>query len=808
MASPIQQQILRRKLAYTGLIIVLFSAAYVWRHSVMDSQAVDLAIREKARGEVELSGALIRLMLTGSRGLATTALWWQAMETQKRNEWNELEVLVRSVAKLQPHFITPWLFQSWNLSYNVSVEADRVSDKFFYVSRGISLLAQGERQNKNDPDMRWSLGFYTQHKICQSDETNVMRSLFQLSGIPPNERDPERFKIREGKRERINMEEFEDFCLKHPQLVRRLKEGMRREYELDRQRQFYCKEPKEVVQFLADNLHVPSVYEDIKAAAPGKWQRQPQPSMRKLEEKFPVLPPAHQPAFNQETLNAESPPLEAADAYAVARAWFNYALEPIPPPDVLPGSVQPIQNRGKERKPRYMTTVIFLAYPAQGQRYIGERLQQEGWFDDAGWVIPDWFEEQGNRFQTKKDERANPAPARIGETLACSSLEAWQAARKLWEEHGRRNKLLFDSPAQEQNMRDLAEEFQKKFRTPVGAHPPPNLRRDLLDPEVQKEYDASLYMFEYEYSRRVGNFAHHYARSQVEALPETVRARKLFYEAEAARYSGAGGERVLAIFRNPGALAGWYQILMNYKDFRLDSLMQEETYTTQHRYLRVLHENYRNPLNWKAGQLAVAMTTPWCGAAPIGLPGCLAPVMPPRWWDERLTWFDAVQQALTPLSQPWIGAAQRFGRLQNQAISWNAAQLVLAGTAAPGAGAIPLDLLACLPPVLPSQLADVRVSGSEGQVQLLPGGSGVRILLPPWWDKTTNDWLAPLLGGPFDGNDNTGQPLISAFVRKQMLDRYYPALQKKKPAAGPGGPVPTSPQPQEAGGVMPQQQAR
>ena len=49
------------------------------------------------------------------------------------------QVLVRALTKLQPHFITPWLFQSWNLSYNVAVEADRLRDKYFYVTRGIEL---------------------------------------------------------------------------------------------------------------------------------------------------------------------------------------------------------------------------------------------------------------------------------------------------------------------------------------------------------------------------------------------------------------------------------------------------------------------------------------------------------------------------------------------------------------------------------------------------------------------------------------------------------------------------------------------
>ena len=89
-----------------------------------------------------------------TRGLVETVLWQIAIDKQMKHEWNQLEFFVRSLTKLQPHFLTPWLFQSWNLAYNVSVESDRVRDKYFYISRGIELLAQGERRNHNNPDMR------------------------------------------------------------------------------------------------------------------------------------------------------------------------------------------------------------------------------------------------------------------------------------------------------------------------------------------------------------------------------------------------------------------------------------------------------------------------------------------------------------------------------------------------------------------------------------------------------------------------------------------------------------------------------
>src|ERR1700730_2179079 len=199
MASRFQQQSLWRKLTYFGLIVGLFTATLFVKFKTY-RQADELGIREQNLGDVELTDKALRLTLTGSRGIAVCGLWYAANEKQKKHEWNEVELLVRSLIKLQPHFVSPWLFQSWNLAYNVSVECDRVKDKYFYIARGIGLLAQGERLNRDDCDMRHFVGFYTQNKMGNSDENNTLRTLFQLSCVNPSERRPENFRQTVGGR--------------------------------------------------------------------------------------------------------------------------------------------------------------------------------------------------------------------------------------------------------------------------------------------------------------------------------------------------------------------------------------------------------------------------------------------------------------------------------------------------------------------------------------------------------------------------------------------------------------------------------
>src|SRR5215467_6477114 len=117
MASRFQRQALLRKVVYLVLILVLFTASLMHRRLIVIPQAYNLQLREEARGEVELTSSAVRLMTTGLRGWATCSLWLAAIEKQRKNEWSQLELLVRSITKLQPYFASPWLFQSWNLAF-------------------------------------------------------------------------------------------------------------------------------------------------------------------------------------------------------------------------------------------------------------------------------------------------------------------------------------------------------------------------------------------------------------------------------------------------------------------------------------------------------------------------------------------------------------------------------------------------------------------------------------------------------------------------------------------------------------------
>src|SRR5262249_34700463 len=250
--NPLQRAAVRRKAYYVAAIVGLFTLSMFWRGMIpipfegkvraadrlaamsILSQADRYELRELNQGDPEIAGTAARLALTGSRGFTVSFLWLSAIEKQKRNDFHEFEVLVRAITTLQPNFITPWIFQSWNIAYNVSVEMQSIGDMYFYISRGIELLAEGERRNTHryrhpdtgeelrigSPDMRYQIAFYYQNKFGVSDQVQTLRCLFQLSCIRPDDRDPNKLLNRDGT---VDLRAFQEFCEKHPHLVRRLR---------------------------------------------------------------------------------------------------------------------------------------------------------------------------------------------------------------------------------------------------------------------------------------------------------------------------------------------------------------------------------------------------------------------------------------------------------------------------------------------------------------------------------------------------------------------------------------------------------
>lgn len=580
MANPQLQKARQRKMIYFGAIVVLFTVSLIHRNLFVQPQAYRLQLREESRGEVELTSSAVRLMLTGSRGLAVTFLWYTAMDKQKRGEYHELELLVKSITKLQPYFITPWLYQSWNISFNVAVECDRPRDKYYYISRGLELLAEGERRNRGagkdegaadadrvvfpgHPELRHYMGFFYQLKIGTSDERLTMRSLIEMSCIDPLDRNPADFWKQEPGQRVVNKEKFRAFSYKYPRLVRRLREQLKYE-TMDR-----------IVKFLDDHKDIPNRFKPVDASKDISVSE-----LKSTLEQFPILPLPEGPDW-PDPRNRDLTTRESIDVYLICRTWYEYAQKPLPPPqdDARPQNQD--YDKVKYRLPRHMVTQLFRQYPARAQVFIAETLDSEGFFDSDGWEIQGWFSDDPH----------------VGDDPKYFSGLAWGKGYEMYREYGIENGIYL-TQGQIDELNKTAAEARIKLNLKPEQAPPPAVPAEFRTGTLRQSLDAHAKVYYSDFFRRLGNFNTFLYQAEAERDPITVAARKMLFIAEQRRKTDPASELLLAYYDQAWPL--YIHACMKYPRFAQVTSMQEDLYEIHQRYLGLTQTVHREEFKNKA----------------------------------------------------------------------------------------------------------------------------------------------------------------------------------------------------------------
>jgi hypothetical protein len=135
-------------------------------------------------GQLDPSGEAIKLATLGMRGVAVHILWMKAEDYKRRKDWTNLSAALEQMVKLEPHFVTVWRHQGWNLSFNVSVEFDDYRERFRWVIRGIKFLQEGIRYNEREPVLYGDVGWTYGWKIGMADESKQFRRLFMDPADP------------------------------------------------------------------------------------------------------------------------------------------------------------------------------------------------------------------------------------------------------------------------------------------------------------------------------------------------------------------------------------------------------------------------------------------------------------------------------------------------------------------------------------------------------------------------------------------------------------------------------------------------
>jgi len=637
--NPQQQAVFRRKVMYFAAILGLFTLSMFWRGTLdipfskarageppvsftdrvaartIVNQATSLQLRELDEGEQEIEGSAARLALVGSRGIVVAYLWHSAIDKQKRNDFHKMDSLVQTVTQLQPHFITPWIFQSWNITYNVSVEMQGSGDMYYYIARGIELLAEGERRQGRvepdgrrigSPDMRYQLAFYYQNKFGVSDTVEVLRCLFALSCISPDERNPDAGGLTNADGS-VNMDEFRKFCEKYPHLVRRLRGENQQATKGDDATKrkaleaLKCPKPEDIIRFLRENRDVPTRF---------KFAQE----LKDADKQFPVLPPK----FNEGPDEAH-PGMETKDdftAFKASRAWYIYSMVPLPanPQDAegnwLPSSTPSTSEYDpvRYRIPRSPMLIIFRQGAPRVQTYQAEMEQKEGWYDDEGWRVgwpTDWRDRKDWTPEKRKaadfwwaveggDNQWFPGQDVVIGRERPWSGEEWRKAATMWRDHGNRYGLVLDTARAE------------RYTKAANDRPRNPTPEQLDDPKFLTVFRTASAMYWYEQNRQVTNFAYFLASSEAEQKGATVVARKTLWLAEQARKVG---EKPIAVRFFEEGLRQWRDVLAENKEFHRpdrSTRTEEDSYTYELTYQQLLVRGDER-VNAKATAMANAL---------------------------------------------------------------------------------------------------------------------------------------------------------------------------------------------------------
>ena len=119
--------------------------------------------------------AFTTVALGGFRGLISNLLWARATDLQEEDKFFEMAQLADWITKLEPHYSQVWIFEAWNMGWNISVKFKDFPDRWRWVRRGMELLRDDAlRYNPNDIPIYQNLAWFFQNKMGQNTDDASM----------------------------------------------------------------------------------------------------------------------------------------------------------------------------------------------------------------------------------------------------------------------------------------------------------------------------------------------------------------------------------------------------------------------------------------------------------------------------------------------------------------------------------------------------------------------------------------------------------------------------------------------------------
>jgi hypothetical protein len=164
----------KKVLLLVMMIALLFAAGQVERSLNVDRDRLGMT-QMSALDNAPPMLAFTTVALGGFRGLISNFLWIRANDLQQDDKFFEAAQLANWITDLEPHFSQVWVFQGWNMAYNISVKFKDFPDRWRWVENGFTLLRdKGLYYNPDDVLIYRELAWDFQHKMgANLDDANI-----------------------------------------------------------------------------------------------------------------------------------------------------------------------------------------------------------------------------------------------------------------------------------------------------------------------------------------------------------------------------------------------------------------------------------------------------------------------------------------------------------------------------------------------------------------------------------------------------------------------------------------------------------
>lgn len=171
------------------LLLLALSLACSWQSHRLARQRQAQTSGASVAASLQVPPALNLVMvgLGGFRGLVAEALWFRVSRLQMEGRYLELVQLADWITLLDPKASEGWVFNAWNLAYNISVMMNRPEDRWRWVQNGIALLRDKALLfNPRDARLYRELSWIYQHKIGEPlDSAHMHYKVHLLESLSP-----------------------------------------------------------------------------------------------------------------------------------------------------------------------------------------------------------------------------------------------------------------------------------------------------------------------------------------------------------------------------------------------------------------------------------------------------------------------------------------------------------------------------------------------------------------------------------------------------------------------------------------------